>query len=318
MNSGKQYLVTGGAGFIGSKIVNKLIEKGSNVVVIDNLSTGKIENVNNQCEFIEGDFSKNEILDKIKKYSFDGVFHIGGQSSGEVSFENPEYDLNTNVLSTLKLLTLFKERKWKGKFIFASSMSVYGDSKYKDLYSETDTLNPKSIYAIGKLASENYLKAFSSEYGIPYCSLRYFNVYGPGQNLDNLKQGMLSIFLKQIIDVNFKEVLVKGSLQRYRDFIYIDDVVDITITSMNDASFTNKEVNVSTFKKTTVEELITYLFKYSNITKKIKVEGSTLGDQFGIYGDNQFLKKIYPIELTTIQLGIKNTVNWAKKEINNV
>lgn len=317
MKHNKTYLVTGGAGFIGSKIVNSLIKKNNQVVVIDNLSTGKLENLNKKCVFIKGDFSKDQTLKQIKNCHFDGVFHIGGQSSGEVSFENPEYDLNTNVLSTLKLLNLFKENKWSGRFVFASSMSVYGDSANKDLYSELDATNPKSIYAIGKLASENYLKSFSREYGIQYCSLRYFNVYGPGQNLDNLKQGMLSIFLKQILDDKFKEILVKGSLKRYRDFVYIDDVVNITINSMYDPLFANKEINVSTRRKTTVEQLINLILNYSGTSKEIKILGETLGDQFGIYGENSLLKEIYPVDLIQIEQGVKKTIEWAKKEIRN-
>lgn len=135
-------------------------------------------------------------------------------------------------------------------------MSVYGEHKGKEKFSESDIPKPKSFYAVGKLASERYMDIFSREFGIDYVALRYFNVYGPGQNLSNLKQGMVSIYLKQFIDKNFNDVIVKGSLDRFRDLVYIDDVVDITLQAMNELSFNNKIVNVATGKKTSVGSIL--------------------------------------------------------------
>ncbi len=147
-------------------------------------------------------------------------------------------------------------------------MSVYGEDGKKEQFSEEDRTEPKSFYAVGKLASENYLKIFQREFGIEYTALRYFNVYGEGQNLENLKQGMVSIYLKQFFDDNFKEVEVKGSLDRFRDLIYIDDVVDITVETLNNPKFKNQIVNVGTGKKTTVREILELIKKLSNIDKK--------------------------------------------------
>lgn len=306
------YLITGGAGFIGSAIAHKLIQSGYNVYIIDNLSTGLRSNVPSKAIFIEGDFSNDEVILKLNNIQFDVIFHIGGQSSGEISFENPEYDIKTNTLSTLKLLQYCIKTKSK-KIVYASSMSVYGEEKNKERYSEDDIPNPKSFYAIGKYASEQYLRIFNQEYGIEYVILRYFNVYGPGQNFENLKQGMLSIYLKQFLDASFETVLVKGSSDRFRDLIYIDDVVDISIESATNSNFTNQIINIGTGEKTTVGEMLDILRKYSKKDKKIIISQSTPGDQFGIYSNNKKLLSLYKKQLTSLGDGVKKTLTFLKQ-----
>ena len=305
-----KFLVTGGAGFIGSAISRKLIDDGNDVYIIDNLMTGYLENVPKGTVFINGDFSQDETISKLNNVQFDGIFHIGGQSSGEISFEDPEYDLNTNTLSTIKLLQ-YASRVGCKKIVYASTMSVYGEHKGKEKFSESDIPKPKSFYAVGKLASERYMYIFSREFGIDYVALRYFNVYGPGQNLSNLKQGMVSIYLKQFIDKNFNDVIVKGSLDRFRDLVYIDDVVDITLQAMNELSFNNKIVNVATGKKTSVGSILQLIKKHTNIDKKIIVQGATPGDQFGIYAAISILKSLYKKPLTEFEAGLSTMIKWA-------
>ena len=309
------YLVTGGAGFIGSAIAKKLISNGHEVYIIDNLKTGCLENLPKEAIFINGDFSKDETIAKLKDTKFDVIFHIGGQSSGEISYEDPEYDLNTNTLSTLKLLQYCVKTGCR-KFIYASTMSIYGEKKGQEQFSETDEVNPKSFYAVGKLASEKYMDIFSKQFGIDVVSLRYFNVYGPGQNLENMKQGMVSIYLKQFLDDSFKEVTVKGDLNRFRDLIYIDDVVGITIESSKNEKFTNKIVNIGTGKKTTVDEILTLSKQYTNSKKDIVIAEGTPGDQFGIFADNRLLLSIYSQALTPFDVGLKKMVEWIKESKN--
>lgn len=303
------YLVTGGAGFIGSAIAKKLLTKGHRVYIIDNLKTGYMENIPKEAIFINGDFSKDETIEKLNEQKFDVIFHIGGQSSGEISFEDPEYDLNTNTLSTLKLLQYCVNTGCK-KFIYASTMSVYGEQEGKEQFSETDETNPKSFYAVGKLASEKYMQIFKNQFDIDFVSLRYFNVYGPGQNLENLKQGMVSIYLKQFLDDSFDKVIVKGDLNRFRDLIYIDDVVDITIDSAQNGKFSNQIVNIGTGKKTTVGEILNLIREYTNSTKEVLVTEGTPGDQFGIYADNSLLLGIYNKSLTKFEIGLKKMIDW--------
>ena len=128
-----KYLVTGNAGFIGSSIANKLLHSGCSVYGIDNFTTGFKRNIDERVKFIEGDFSKDETITKLNNIKFDGIFHIGGQSSGEISYESPEYDLNANTVSTLKLLQYCVDNGCK-KFIYASTMSIYGDNDNKEQF----------------------------------------------------------------------------------------------------------------------------------------------------------------------------------------
>lgn len=306
-------LVTGGAGFIGSNIAKKLIKDNHEVYIIDNLKTGYVDNIPNEATFINGDFSQDNILSKLNNTKFDIVFHIGGQSSGEISYEDPEYDLNTNTLSTLKLLQYCQKTGCK-KFVYASTMSVYGEKEGQEQFSELDDTNPKSFYAVGKLASEKYMDIFSKQFGIDFVSLRYFNVYGVGQNLENLKQGMVSIYLKQFFDDSFSEVIVKGSLERFRDLVYIDDVADITIESAFNKKYNNQIINVGTGVKTTVRDILELIKEYSGSNKEIKIEGGTPGDQFGIYADNSKLLSLYKNDLVLFKDGLKKMIDWIKED----
>jgi UDP-glucose 4-epimerase len=309
------YLVTGGAGFIGSAIAKKLVEEKHEVYILDNLSTGYKENIPKNTKFIEGDFSNDLIISQLKNIKFDAIFHIGGQSSGEISFEDPEYDFNTNTLSTLKLLQYCVKTGCK-KFVYASTMSIYGEQNNKEEYSENDASSPKSFYAVGKLASEQYMKIFKQEYDIDYTALRYFNVYGPGQNLNNMKQGMVSIYLKQFLDDKYQCVEVKGDLNRFRDLIYIDDVVDITIESAMNSNFTNQIINVGTGKKTKVVEILTLIKLYTKYNKSIIVSDGTPGDQYGIYANNRLLLSIYNKKLTIFEEGLKKMILWISENNN--
>ena len=306
----KTFLVTGAAGFIGSELAEKLLKERNKVITIDNLSTGFRESIPNGVEFLYGDCQDEKLIEKLKKRNIDAIFHIAGQSSGEISFENPIYDMETNTKSTLLLLKLALSIDCK-KFIYASTMSVYGNQEDR-LINEFDTTFPKSFYGVGKLASEHYLRLYQ-EYGIDCTALRLFNVYGPGQNMQNMKQGMVSIFLSQALSSN--KIQVKGSKDRFRDFVYIDDIVDSFILAQqsNDKEF--KIYNVSTGIKTSVESVINIIRE--NITKEVSVEylEGTPGDQFGIYGDSSLIKSnLGWLPKTNFSQGVKNMVKWAKSK----
>ncbi|MBN4080842.1 NAD-dependent epimerase/dehydratase family protein [Caldithrix abyssi] len=305
----KNILVTGSAGFIGSVVAKRLISEGYQVVTIDNLSTGFEENIPDGVIFIRGDCADDKIINQLEKYDFDAIFHIAGQSSGEISFENPEYDLKTNALSTLLLLKYAHKKNVK-KFIYASTMSVYGDQPDKPINEDAITL-PKSFYAVGKLASENYLKIFSG-LGINTISLRLFNCYGPGQNLKNLKQGMISIYLAQAL--KNKHLLVKGDSNRFRDFVYIDDVVDSFYKVYNTKMSGYHYYNICTGNRTTVYDLISMLKKQLPFDFTLEFSSSTPGDQFGIYGNNIKIKnEIGWVPQTELSYGLNNMINWIMK-----
>lgn len=308
--SRKKYLITGAAGFIGSALAQKLIDDGKSIVTIDNFSTGYQENIPFGVDVIEGDCSDSNTISKLDKYEFDAIFHIAGQSSGEVSFSNPEYDLKTNALSTLLLLQYALKTNCK-KFIYASTMSVYGDQPDISVNEDAYIL-PKSFYAVSKMASENYMRIYS-EYGIYCTSLRLFNVYGPGQNMMNLKQGMVSIYLAQAL--KDKRIYVKGSPERYRDFIYIDDVVNAFITALENQKFNYNCYNIATGVRTTVKELLSKLIGNFSFNIPIEYIGSTPGDQFGIYAD---IKKVRTEIGWNFEIGLKDGIQkmiaWASKQ----
>ena len=279
-------LITGGTGFIGAALSKKLLDLGKKVTIVDNFSNSSILNIDKRCKFYKIDVQKKNI-NKIFKNKITHVVHLLAQSSGEISFEDPINDLKINAEFTLKLLNISLKHKIK-KFIFASSMNVYGDVPNLKI-NENYPTKPESFYGIHKLTSENYIKIFS-ELGLSSIILRLFNVYGPGQNLTNLKQGMISIYCSYIL--NKKKLIIKGSPERFRDFIYIDDVIDAILLSLNNKSIFNV-INICTGKKTTVKELISKILLYFNYkTYPTKITNGTPRDQFGIYGSNNKAKKI--------------------------
>lgn len=301
-------LVTGAAGFIGSAVANKLIELGHNVITIDNLSTGDKSNLNENVIFFEGDVFDTNILDQVFQYNINAILHIAGQSSGEISYDNPIYDLRSNTESTLLLLRYAKNCGCN-KFIFASTMSVYGDQD-NEIVDENSVPNPISFYSVGKLASESYMKIYS-KFGIKCIALRLFNVYGPGQNLSNMRQGMVSIFLAQAF--KSKSILIKGSGDRFRDMIYIDDVVEAFIKSL-ETNYDFRIYNVSTRIKTTVTDVINSINEMFHDDLKIEYEGETPGDIFGIYGDNNLIKnELGWSPKIKFKDGFTNMYNWINR-----
>ncbi len=278
------YLVTGAAGFIGAALAARLLKEGHSVVSIDNLSTGFIENIPEGTIFIEGDCADPDIYHRIPQEKYDAIFHIAGQSSGEISFDDPIYDIRTNTESTLLLLR-FALKNGCNRFVYAGTMSVYGAKPDRPI-SEDEDCKPQSFYGVGKLASEHYMKIYE-QYGINSTSLRLFNVYGPGQNLSNLRQGMVSIFMAQILNNN--AIHVKGSGERYRDFIYIDDVVHAFVSCLGSEATWNKIINIGTGVRTTVSEMVEILIRTSGRTVPVEYQGSTAGDIHGIFANNELM-----------------------------
>ena len=214
-------LVTGGAGFIGSHIVDKLIQSGHRVIIVDNLASGKKENINPKAEFYEVDIRNMPDLEKIfREESPDIVNHHAAQNDVTTSMKDPAFDASVNILGSLNLINLSVTYKIK-KFIFASTSVVYPDTN--DLpTSEEYLIKPISAYGISKYAIEQYLKLYNENYGLKYTIFRYGNVYGPRQD-PNGESGVVAIFSKQISEGIRPTIFGDGN--KTRDYIHIDDVI---------------------------------------------------------------------------------------------
>ena len=277
-------LVTGVAGFIGSHVARRLAANGQKVVGVDDLSMGHRSNVPREIDFVEGDLSKTATYDALPK-EIDHVLHLAGQSSGEISFDDPVADLEKNTVSTLRLVD-YVTRANASKVVYASSMSVYGDVPDGPI-AEDHVARPLSCYGVGKLAAENYLKVFARR--TPSLSFRMFNVYGPGQDMSNLRQGMISIYVAQALANN--HIVVKGSFDRFRDFVYVDDVVDAWELASRATLEGAQVVNLGTGVRTTVRDVLDMIVAaMPGVT--IEQSDPTPGDQMGIYCDNSRLKTV--------------------------
>jgi UDP-glucose 4-epimerase len=302
-------LITGGAGFIGTALAIKLSKKYS-VDIFDLESkikeTSKVPNVN----YYNVDISSYNQIDRFfdKKYIY--IFHLASQTSGLISHEQPELDVDTNVKGTLNICRL-AEKIGNVRVIFTSSMAIYGDSESP--ICEKFEPTPKSNYGVSKISAEKYIQLFSGR-GVDYTIFRLFNVYGPGQDLDNMKQGMLSIFVTQAI--KNKQIDVTGSLDRYRDFIFIDDVVNaLTLATEDTKSTLNEVFNVGFGRKTTVKNLICNISKSLGIELPVNNIGGIVGDQFGTYSDCNKLLSLGWSPKTELSDGLPETIDDAKGKL---
>lgn len=308
----KQILVTGGAGFIGSALIRRLQTVGDNVITtIDNLSTGIMENIPDGVDLIIGDCQEPKCIRKAEGKRFDTIYHIAGQSSGEISFDEPVYDLRTNCESTLLLLQLARDVGCR-KFIYASTMSVYGDLDGGDYAEESLRPQPKSFYGVGKVASESYMEIYR-QFGINSVGLRLFNVFGPGQNLANLRQGMVSIYLAMAFSE--RRIEIKGAKERFRDFVYIDDVVDAFTAAERYAELSSGLFNIGTGRKTTVQGLISEIRRLVPFDFSVEYSGQTPGDQYGIVAViDQARDQLGWQPKTTLHEGLITMIDWINRQ----
>lgn len=301
-----RYIVTGTAGFVGSAVAAALVAGGHSVVGIDNLSTGFLENVPEDVIFFKGDCQDRQVYTQLPVGAYDAVFHFAGQSSGEVSFDDPVYDLRTNTESTLHLLRFALDRGC-GRFVYASSMSVYGQQPPEPVQEDAPTF-PLSFYGVGKLASEHYLRIYE-QFGISSTSLRLFNVYGPGQNMNNLRQGMVSIFMAMM--VNDGHIHVRGTPNRFRDFVYIDDVVAAFLACLERHESGGRVFNIGGSGKVQVGELVEKLRALSGTPVTVEYSGCTAGDMFGIHADISRAAKWLGYEPEVgLDEGLKRMYDW--------
>ena len=296
-----KYIVTGGAGFIGSNIVKKLVARGDNVTVIDNLNTGKEENlasVSDKITFLKDNILNLELLEH-ETNGIDGIFHQAALASVQDSFSKPEEYNEVNVKGTENILKLAKKNNFK--VVYASSSSVYGNPERIPIR-ESDSKNPINPYAETKLKKEELATKYS-QMGVKVIGLRYFNVFGKGQSKEYA--GVLKLFLEKIRDKVPPNI--NGDGKQFRDFVYVEDVAEANIMSM-DSNINHEFFNVGTNTSITILDLAKTI---------IKSAGLNIEPTFGpaLKGDVQ--KTIANIDLIEEKIGWKPTV-FLEEWIENI
>lgn len=243
-------LVTGGAGFIGSHVVEKLIQENYQVVVVDNLSTGMLENIHKDAKFIKMDIRSHQLLELFMEEKFDYVIHLAAQTMVHKSIEMPDYDCDVNISGTVNLLEGCRKTQVK-RLVFSSTAAVYGDVTALPIMENSCTL-PTSFYGLSKLTCENYLALYQKIYGLDYVILRYANVYGERQG-DSGEGGVISIFTRKIHEG--EPVIIFGDGTQTRDFIYVGDVATANCLSLQTVH-KNNMYNISTQREIDVNGLI--------------------------------------------------------------
>ncbi len=305
-------LVTGGAGFIGSNLVDKLVEKKEEVFVVDDLSSGDEKNINKDSKFFKCDISDKESLKRVfKDVKPEIVFHLAAQIDVRISTEEPERDAKINIIGTINILDLMKEFNSK-KIIFSSSGgAIYGEvDKPAD---EDYEKNPESCYGISKYAGEYYIKFFSKNFGYDYTILRYGNVYGERQSVKG-EAGVVAIFINRII--KNLECTLYGYGKMYRDYVYVQDVVKANILSIEKGK--NRIYNVGTGKSKSVLEVFESIKKhFPSYTLKPKFEDKRRGEIVKSIIDNSRIVKDYGLKFTDFDDGIEKTVKYFKENLSN-
>jgi UDP-glucose 4-epimerase len=301
-------LLTGGAGFIGSHLAAGLLARGHEVIVLDDLSNGRRENVPAGCAFIEADAGVPATLNLLPRV--DGVVHFAAQSSGPASADLPYQDLQSNAVSTL-LLSRWCVLHRIRRFVYASSMAIYGNPPALPV-SEDALQIPLSYYGVSKLTSEHLLRVASQE-GLRPTSLRFFSVYGVGQNLDNVKQGIVSIYLAYLLRAD--HVPVTGSLERFRDLVHVDDVVRLCADVLERESTPEAAYNVGGGRPITVRHLLDALIAAADLPRDFPVRelpGSS-SDQFGLYADISRTRRDFGWSpMVDLADGLKAMARWAR------
>jgi UDP-glucose 4-epimerase len=307
-----KYIVTGGAGFIGSHIVEELTRQKHEVVILDNLFSGKRENIQpflkkKEVTFVRGSITDISVLKKILQGA-DGIFHEGAIASVPRSIANPLATNEANVTGTLNVLIAARDCGVR-KVLFASSSSVYGDTpvlpKHEDM-----TPSPLSPYAVSKLAGEHYLRVFSEVYGFKTLSLRYFNVFGPRQDPKSEYAAVIPKFITKIL--NHESPTIYGDGGQTRDFTYVKDVVQANIRAME--SDAEGVFNVAYCKRINLNELADTIMEITGITVPLVYEPPRSGDIRDSLADIRRARDAFGYAPEyTVQKGLKETIAWYQK-----
>jgi UDP-glucose 4-epimerase len=312
-------LITGGAGFIGSHMADRLVRDGHDVVVIDNEATGLSSNVSPSARYIKGDVTSLKQLEAAFNDRLDAVLHIAGQVSLIRSFNDPTLDLRTNVEGTINVLRLCIEQHVP-RLLYASSMTVYGHTAALPTPEDTPC-RPVSYYGITKHAAERYVHTTAErsdlDFDFQVTSFRMYNVYGPRQALDNPYQGVLGIFLGNIL--RGEPITIFGDGEQSRDFIHIDDVVEAWMRALGNPASYGQVINLGSGRQTSIKQLADHVLGACDEKRKgpaILHRPARPGEQRHVAADvaraREMLNWVPRVPFTD---GLAETMRWARQHV---
>ena len=305
-------LVTGGAGFIASQVADAFIDKGHDVFILDNLSTGFEKNVNPKATFIKKDIGDKSLSELFEKEKFDVVNHHAAQMDVRRSVADPAFDANTNILGTINLLQNCMKTGVK-KFMFASTGgAVYGEQKYFPA-DEKHPTSPLSPYGISKLAVEKYLFFYNAQYKLNYTILRYANIYGPRQNPFG-EAGVVAIFSTKLL--KNEQTIINGNGKQTRDYVFVGDVVKANLITLKDER--TNIYNVGTSKETDVNQLFNMLNDIAGSKKEEKHGPAAPGEQMrSVITSDKMYNTFNWRPSTALHEGLQKTVDFFSASLKN-
>lgn len=308
------YLVTGGAGFIGSHIVEELVRRGESVRILDNLSTGRKENLSavlDKIDFHDGDICDPETLREVFK-GVDYVIHLAALSSVVRSIEDPVATTQVNMIGTVQVLLAAREAHVK-RVVMAATGAAYGDNPVLPRV-ETQMPDPLSPYALVKLAGEYYGKIFYRLFGLEFVALRFFNVFGPRQNPKSPYTGVMSKFITSYL--SGKTPTIFGDGEQSRDFVYVANIVNGTLLACDRPGIAGKVINIGTGVGTTLNQTIRLLNHILGVEVKPQHGPPRLGDVQHSTADISLARSVLGYEPTvSFEEGLRRTVAWLRTEM---
>jgi len=304
-------LVTGGAGFIGSHVVDLYLERGYEVVVIDNLSTGRESNLNPRATFYKLDIRSQELAEVFERERPDFVNHHAAQMDVRYSVEHPIFDADVNILGSLNLLECVRQYDVQRFVYISSGGAVYGEPIYLPC-DEEHPVAPISPYGASKYSVEQYLYMYFVNYGLEYVVLRYPNVYGPRQNPHG-EAGVVAIFTSQMLAD--QQAIINGDGEQERDFVYVKDCAEANLLAMN-TGVTHGVYNLGSSKGTTINELFLTLKKLTGYQNEAVHGPAKVGETRRIYLNAE---KVYTelgwSPITVLEAGLEKTVAYYQEAV---
>lgn len=306
----KSVLVTGGGGFIGSHLVELLVDAGARVRVLDTFVSGKPENlagVQDRITVQERDIRELDWAAELTADPVDVIFHLAANAYVPPSVETPAFDYELNFATTFRLLEALRILEWPGRLVFASTAAVYGNSVRIPI-SEDDLTVPISPYGVGKLAAERYLAVFAQLYGLKMASVRYFSAFGPRQR----KQVVFDLLAK--LSKDRERLFIHGDGTQVRDFLYVADAARSAMIVAEAGGLTGEVYNVGSGKEYTIDQLAKSLCKITGLTPEFDYSGTNRpGDPEKLVVDISKLESIGYKPSIDFDGGLANTVAWYRK-----